>query len=214
MFYRFTYDNGSDVNAFGGSNYQPLRSRGTAYGNGLGFDFTRGPYLHSIRFAYDRYSNHIEDAVAGANILNPAPGLSLNFTGGSGFASGPNPQAPQETKQANLQARYDGTRTWQGHTFRFGVAVNKIDSLISANLFGLAPQVGSDTGADAVLFAASRAFCGRRRQSPELSGEEHHAGERLQLLQRKVGVRIVVRRLRRYPHAGVRSGTAGKCGRT
>ena len=37
-FYRFTYDNGSDVNAFGGSNYQPLKSRGTAYGNGLGFD--------------------------------------------------------------------------------------------------------------------------------------------------------------------------------
>ena len=160
VFYRFTYDNGSDVNAFGGSNYQPLKSRGTAYGNGLGFDFTRGPYLHSIRFAYDRYSNNIEDAVAGANILNPAPGLSLNFTGGSGFASGPNPQAPQETKQANLQARYDGTRTWQRHTFRFGVAVNKIDTLISANLFGLAPQVGSDTGADAVLFAAIGPFAG------------------------------------------------------
>ena len=160
LFYRFTYDHGSDVNAFGGSNYQPLKSRGTAYGNGLGFDFTRGPYLHSIRFAYDRYSNNIEDAVAGANILNPAPGLSLNFTGGSGFASGPNPQAPQETKQANLQARYDGTRTWQRHTFRFGVAVNKIDTLISANLFGLAPQVGSDTGADAVLFAAIGPFAG------------------------------------------------------
>ncbi len=118
------------------------------------------PYLHSIRFAYDRYTNNIEDAVAGANIFNPAPGLSLNFTGGSGFASGPNPQAPQETKQANLQARYDGTRTWQRHTFRFGVAVNKIDTLISANLFGLAPQVGSDTGADAVLFAATGPFAG------------------------------------------------------
>jgi len=160
LFYRFTYDNGSDVNAFGGSNYQPLKSRGTAYGNGLGFDFTSGAYLHSIRFAYDRYTNHIEDAVAGANILNPAPGLSLNFTGGSGFASGPSPQAPQETKQANLQGRYDGARTWQGHTFRFGVAVNKIDTLISANLFGLAPQVSSDTGADAVLFAAIGPFAG------------------------------------------------------
>ena len=159
-FYRFTYDNGSDVNAFGGSNYQALKSGDTTYGNGLGFDFTRGPYLHSIRFAYDRYSNKIDDAVAGANILNPAQGLSLNFTGGSGFASGPNPEAPQQTKQANLQARYDGTRTWQRHTFRFGVAVNKIDTLISANLFGLAPQVGSDTGADAVLFASTGPFAG------------------------------------------------------
>ena len=33
-FYRFTYDNGSDVNAFGGSNYQALKSRDTTYGNG------------------------------------------------------------------------------------------------------------------------------------------------------------------------------------
>ena len=126
----------------------------------LGFDFTRGPYLHSLRFAYDRYSNNIEDAVGGSSIFNPAPGLSLNFAGGSGFASGPNPQAPQQTKQANIQARYDGTRTWQAHTFRFGVAVNKIDKLISADLFGLAPQVGSDTGAASVLFAAIGPFAG------------------------------------------------------
>ena len=134
------------------------------------------------------------DAVAGGNIFNPAPGVSLNFTGGSGFASGPNPQAPQQTKQANIQARYDGTRTWGSHTFRFGVAVNKIDSLISANLFGLAPQVGSDTDAGCGSVRGGWAFCGRRRQSPELSGGQHHAGERLQLLQRKVRVRFFLRR--------------------
>ncbi len=74
MFYRFTYDNGSDVNAFGGTNYQALKSRDNTYGNALGFDFTRGPYLHSIRFAYDRYSNRIEDAVAGAAFSIPLPG--------------------------------------------------------------------------------------------------------------------------------------------
>ena len=141
--------------------------------------------------------------MAGANILNPAPGVSLNFTGGSGFASGPNPQAPQETEQANLQARYDGTRTWQRHTFRFGVAVNKIDTLISANLFGLAPQVGSDTGRRRGAVRGQRAFRGRSRKSPELRGEQHHAGKWLQLLQRKVRGWIVLRRLQRYPHAGV-----------
>ena len=160
LFYRFTYDNGSDVNSFGGSNFQPLKSRDDTYGNAVGFDSTRGPYLHSLRFAYDRYSNKIVDAVGGASIFNPVPGLSLNFTGGSGFASGPNPQAPQQTKQDNKQARYDGTRTWGSHTLRFGASVNQIDNLLSADLFGLAPQVGSDTDAASVLFAAGGPFVG------------------------------------------------------
>ena len=57
--------------------------------------------VHSLRFAYNRYTNKIVDAVGGSGIFNPAPGVSLNFTGGSGFASGPNPQAPQQTKQDN-----------------------------------------------------------------------------------------------------------------
>jgi hypothetical protein len=160
LFYRFTYDNGIDVNSFGGANFQPLKSRDNTFGNAVGFDFTRGPYVHSLRFAYDRYSNKIVDGVGGTSIFNPAPGLSLNFTGGSGFASGPNLQAPQQTKQDNKQARYGGTRTWGSHTIRFGVAVNKIDNLISADRFGLAPQVGSDTDASSVVFAAGGPFVG------------------------------------------------------
>ena len=160
LFYRFSYDNGTDTNAYGGSNFQALKSHDNTYGNAVGFDFTRGPYLHSLRFAYDRYTNNIVDAVGGSSIFNPAPGLSLNFTGGSGFASGPNPQAPQQTKQDNKQARYDGSRTWGKHTFRFGLAVNQINNLISADLFGLAPQVGSDTNAASVLFAATGPFAG------------------------------------------------------
>ena len=143
-----------------GTTSRRSRVSDNTYGNALGFDFTRGPYLHSVRFAYDRYSNHIVDAVGGTGIFDPAPGISLNFTGGSGFASGSNPQAPQQTKQDNKQARYDGTRTWGSHTFRFGVAVNKIDNLISADLFGLAPQVGSDTGAASSVFAAAGPFAG------------------------------------------------------
>ena len=46
------------------------------------------PIVHSFRFAYDRYSNSIVDAVGGSSIFDPAPGVSLNFVGGSGFASG------------------------------------------------------------------------------------------------------------------------------
>jgi hypothetical protein len=160
LFYRFTYDHSDAVNAFGGNNFQPLKSHDNTPGNAVGLDFTRGAYLHGVRFAYNRYSNNNVDAVSGPGIFNPAPGLSLNFTGGSGFASGPNPQAPQKTTQQNLQARYDGSTVWRGHTLRFGVAVNQINNLISANLFGLAPQVGSDTDNASVIFAAGGPFLG------------------------------------------------------
>ena len=85
------------------------RARMTPIGNAVGFDFTRGPYLHSLRFAYDRYSNKIVDAVAGSSIFNPAPGLSLNFTGGSGFASGhqsPSAAADQAGQQTGSLRRH------------------------------------------------------------------------------------------------------------
>ena len=80
MFYRFTYDNSSAVNSLGGNNFQPLKSRDNTPGNAAGFDLTRGTTVHSIRFAYNHYSNNI-DAVQGADVFNPAPGISLNFGG-------------------------------------------------------------------------------------------------------------------------------------
>jgi hypothetical protein len=160
LFYRLTYDNSSVVNAFGGSNFQPLKSRDNTPGNAGGFDFTRGSTVHSVRFAYDHSSNKITDAVLGANVFNPAAGVSLNIGGGSGFASGPNPQAPQKTVQANTEGRYDLTKVWGAHTLRAGVAVNKIDNLISADLFGLEPQVGLDTNPATSLRAALGPFAG------------------------------------------------------
>src|SRR5882672_8466801 len=126
LFYRFTYDNSSVVNTFGGSNFQPLKSRDNTPGNAVGFNFTRGSTVHGLRFAYDRFSNNIADGLPGTNVFNPAPAISLNFGGGSGFASGPNSQAPQKTVQVNKQARYDVTKTWGAHTIRAGVAVNRI----------------------------------------------------------------------------------------
>jgi len=153
LFYRFTYDNSSAVNTYEGNNFQPLKSKDSTPGNAFGFDMTRGTTLHSFRFAYDHYSNDIVDAVQGSGIFNPAPGISLNFGGGSGFASGPNPQAPQKNVQVNIEARYDVTKTRGAHTFRAGFALNQINNLISANLFGLAPQVGSDTNPNSVALA-------------------------------------------------------------
>ena len=159
FFYRFTYDNSSAVNSLGGNNFQPLKSRDNTPGNAAGFDLTRGTTVHSIRFAYNHYSNNI-DAVQGADVFNPAPGISLNFGGGSGFASGPSPQAPQKTVQTNIEGRYDVTKTLGRHTLRAGVAVNRISNLISADLFGLAPQVGSDTSLTSTALAVLGPFGG------------------------------------------------------
>ena len=93
LFYRFTYDNASDVNSFGGNNFQPLKSRDTTYGNAFGFDLTRGAYIHSIRFAYDRYSNHIDDAVGWKRQVFsiPAPGTQLEFHRRLGLRQRPQP---------------------------------------------------------------------------------------------------------------------------
>ena len=170
----------------------------------VGFDFTRGPYLHSLRFAYNRYTNKIVDAVGGSSIFNPAPGVSLNFTGGSGFASGPNAQAPQQTKQDNKEARYDGTRTWGSHTIRFGVAVNKIDNLISADLFGLAPQIGSDTDAASVLFASSGPFAGGTGNPLNYPVDSITLGNGLSCLSEKSGIWFSLRSLQRHSHTGLR----------
>ena len=116
LFYRFTYDNSSVVNSLGGNNFQPLKSHDNTPGNAAGFDLTRGTTVHSLRFAYNHYSNNI-DAVLGTNVLNPAPGISLDFGGGSGFASGPNSQAPQKTVQMNKEGRYDVTKTQEATHF-------------------------------------------------------------------------------------------------
>ncbi len=160
LFARFTYDHSDAVNSFGVNNYQPFKSHDNTPGIAFGLDLNRGSSLHSLRFGYSRYANDITDAVGEANAFNPAAGLSLNFGDGGGFASGASSQAPQKTRQQSIQGRYDGRRVLGDHTFRFGASVNRINTLISANRFGLAPQVGSDTDGASVTFAAGGPFAG------------------------------------------------------
>ena len=150
LFYRFGYDNSSSITTFGGTNFQTFRSNNNTPSHTFGADFTTGPYTHRIRAAYNRYSNHL-DKVFNAN--DPLPGIDLNFTGGSGFASGAAAFAPQRTIQSNREGRYDGARTVGSHAFQFGAALNRIDALVFQNLYGSAPQVGLDTNSASVIFA-------------------------------------------------------------
>ncbi len=158
LFYKFTYDNNSVVAGFGGSNYSPFKNLNNTPAHAIGLDFNTGNYTHSVRFAYSKFVNHINDAVTGTNIINPAPDLQLYFDGGAGFVSGPNFLAPQTTVQANKEFKYDGSRTLRSHTIRYGVSFNKIDVYANANFYGLAPQIALSTDDSAA--AAAGPFAG------------------------------------------------------
>ena len=158
LFYKFTYDNNSVVAGFGGSNFSPFKNLDNTPAHGIGLDFNTGTFTHSIRFAYNKFTNHINDAVTGTNIFNPAPDLQLYFDGGAGFVSGPNFLAPQTTIQANKEIKYDGSKTFRSHVFRYGISFNKIDVYANANFYGLAPQIALSSNDND--FAAGGPFAG------------------------------------------------------
>jgi hypothetical protein len=140
-FYRFAYNWDKSVDSLGDS-YSVYQNRDNSPSHAAGFDFTRGEYVHSLRFGYLQFHNSLQDATNGVNPLGSMP-VSLQFSdlAGGGVQFGASPFAPQETLQRNFEFRYDGTRTKGDHTVRFGGSVNRITSGGYANAYGVAPQV-------------------------------------------------------------------------
>jgi hypothetical protein len=157
LFYRFLFDNNNGINPTNGNNFQLFKNHDNTPSHAVGLEFNRGVYTHSVRFGYNRFSNSIANAVS---VFGLAPRVSLKFDGGSGFASGSSPLAPQRTVQSSKEIIYGGGRSLREHTFHFGFEVNRIDSLVFANLFSLAPQVGADTGVGSTILAATGPFPG------------------------------------------------------
>ena len=158
LFYKISYDENKAVNSFGGSNYQPFKNHDSTPSHAVGFDFNTGGFTHSFRFAYNHFYNYIADAVSGTSIFDPAPAINLTFGGGSGFASGINLLAPQTTVQVNKEIKYDGSKVWRAHVFRYGVGFNDIQGWSIADFFGSAPQVGADTGPTSTAYVIAN--CG------------------------------------------------------
>ena len=161
MFYRFSYDQNKNVLPFIPNSYQPFANVTRTAVHAVGLDFTTGNYTHSIRFGYTKFRNAIADAVTGSSIFNPAPGIELAIgsdpncltAGLDVFCSGPNFLAPQSTIQSDHQIKYDGSRAWKSHIFRYGVGFNHIVGGGFASFLGTAPAVGanvSDCGASCV----------------------------------------------------------------
>ncbi len=151
VFYRFTFDQNKSVLQYIPNSFQPFTNVNHARSHIVGVDFSTGNYTHSIRVGYTKFQNGIADAVTGSSIFDPAPGLELAIgsdancltAGADAFCSGPNYLAPQATMQSNRQFKYDGSRAYKSHIFRFGAGFNHLHGGGFAEFLGLAPAVGS-----------------------------------------------------------------------
>ena len=152
LFYRFSYNQNSNVLAFIPNSYQPFANKDNTPAHVVGLDFISGNFTHSIRFGYMKFRNGIVDASSSVGgIFNPAPSVELEIGdpfgfcvgGGEAFCSGTPLLAPQKTFQSNKQIKYDGAWLHHNHTLRFGFDVNRILGGGFAGFLANGPSVGS-----------------------------------------------------------------------
>lgn len=143
VFYRIAYDmNSLNSDAFAGS-YSIYSNRDNTPSHAVGVDWNKGTWAHSFRFGYVKYHNTIAEATQSLPLAqNPLPGALISF-GDTNFSAGPNFIAPQQTYQSNKQAKYDGSKVWGSHIFRFGGTVNRILVGEFASPYGSAPNITS-----------------------------------------------------------------------
>jgi hypothetical protein len=137
LFYRFTYEDNSILRP--SSDYSPFVNRDNTKGHAVGLDFATGTYTHSFRVGYSKFWNGITPPPA-TGIYDPAP--TLNLVIGS-LSTGPNFLAPQVTIQSNKQVKYDGSKPWKNHIFRYGFALNRIVAGGFAAFNSAAPTITS-----------------------------------------------------------------------
>jgi hypothetical protein len=154
LFYRFGYDQNSDIRPFGsGPSMQPFLNRTNTPSQTVGVDFNTGSFTHTIRFEYLKFRNSISNGaseVTGAD--NPIPDATINIGGGafaecasgSLFCSGPNLLAPQQTYQSDHQIKYDGSHIIGSHLLRYGASFNHILGGGFASFFALSPTLSDD----------------------------------------------------------------------
>jgi len=155
VFYRFTFNQNKSVLPFIPNSFQPFANVDHARDHIVGVDFNTGSFTHSIRFGYTKFQNGITDAVTGSSIFDPAPGIELAIGGDAfcltagldPFCSGVNFLAPQATMQSDHQIKYDGSKLYKNHIFRFGIGFNHIQGGGLAAFLALAPAVNASTTA-------------------------------------------------------------------
>ncbi|MCU1269571.1 MAG: Oar protein [Acidobacteriaceae bacterium] len=168
IFYRFTFDQNKSVLPFIPNSFQPFSNVNHARDHVIGVDFNTGSFTHSVRFGYTKFENGIKDAVTGSTIFDPAPGIELAIGGDANcltagadqFCSGPNFLAPQATMQSDHQIKYDASKAYNSHVFRFGMGFNHIHGGGFAKFLGSAPAVGAPNAPPKCVAASNCPFSG------------------------------------------------------
>jgi len=155
-FYRINYDELA-VTTNGLPDFSVFKNRNKTPAQAAGIDFNTGAWNHSIRYGYTKFVNGIADAVEGSGIFDPLPGAQVRI---GQLRAGPNPNAPQGTLQSNNQLKYDGSRGWKSHLFRYGFGYNRILAGGFANFYGTGPRLRSSTSAADQAFANAGPFPG------------------------------------------------------
>ncbi len=140
LFGRFTYNDNSILRP--SNDYSPFLNRDNTRGFAGGLDFNTGTFTHSIRVGYGKFWNGITPPSAGG-FYDPLP--RVNIVIGS-LSTGPNLLAPQVTIQSNKEVKYDGSKSWKNHIFRYGFAYNRIVAGGFAAFGAVAPTVDGNPG--------------------------------------------------------------------
>jgi Carboxypeptidase regulatory-like domain len=157
-FYRFSYDENSDISALEPASYQPLNNRVYGRDFAAGLDFARGSYTHSVRVGYLNFADHIGSATSAATPFNPTSPIelaigpdplcrSLSGLATDAFCAGQSAMAPQSTIQSDYQFQYDGSRVFGSHAVRFGAGFNRIQVGAFLGLLGNGPAVNASAWA-------------------------------------------------------------------
>jgi len=157
-FYRFSYDQNSDVSSFEAIAFQPLNNTTHTRDHVVGLDFTTGTFTHSVRFGYMKFFNHISSGTNATTPFNPASPIELaigpdiaclNSSGVNPdvFCSGQGFLAPQSTPQSDHQIKYDGSKAIGAHILRYGGGFNHIQGGGFAGFLADGPAVNASTTA-------------------------------------------------------------------
>jgi hypothetical protein len=141
VFYRFTLNWNKSASTFY-SGYPVYLNRDNTPSDAVGVDWSHGSWSHSFRGGYLKFHNQIVDGTQGSTFYNPLPRDGVEFAD-IGFFFGPNLLAPQGTFQSDKQIKYDGSKVWKDHIFRFGIGSNRIEGGGFASFFGTAPLLVS-----------------------------------------------------------------------
>src|SRR5580698_9438777 len=147
LFGRFNYNKNSTDATFFPDSFQVYNNRNITRNTVIGADFNTGSFTHTIRFSFLKFQNQLVDGTVGTSV--PFADFPVSINNGT-FSTGPNLLAPQSTPQSDHQLKYDGSKAWGKHIFRFGAGWNHIQGGGFAGFFGTTANVyGSgaiDTG--------------------------------------------------------------------